>query len=137
MHIIQLFLTIFSTFTQKTIFYFLVHHVLFPAKNVCFYYYVYDVFEKSNEYFRSATAKLTKRISAEAFNIQPPPKHDISSQNEVRASRYHLTLKNNSRRRTRQRQTWKTLCSEGKASRQKWLTTLCLSGSSCMHVVNT
>ena len=70
MHIIQLFLTIFSTFTQKTIFYFLVQHVFFPAKNVCFYYYVLDVFEKSNEYFSSATAKFNeKKISRSVWYL--------------------------------------------------------------------
>ena len=69
MHITQLFLTIFSTFTQKTIFYFLVLYVYFLLKTFAFIITYYDAFEKSNDYFRSATAKLTKRKSAEVFNI--------------------------------------------------------------------
>ena len=90
--------------------------------------------------------------------------NDISSRNEVRASRY-LTLKNNSRRRTQDIDKLRKLCPERKACRQNWLTTWCLSGrrmcitwylrssnwdivipkwfchhntaSSCMHTVNT
>ena len=93
--------------------------------------------------------------------------NDISSQNEVRASRY-LTLKNNKITVEEEQQDIDKLgklCSERKACRQKWLTTLCLSGrrmcitwylcssnwdrvilkwfchhntaSSCMHAVNT
>ena len=94
--------------------------------------------------------------------------NDISSQNEVRASRY-LTLKNNKITVEEEQQQdidkLGKLCSERKACRQKWLTTLCLSGrrmcitwylcssnwdrvipkwfchhntaSSCMHAVNT
>ena len=95
--------------------------------------------------------------------------NDISSQNEVRASRY-LTLKNNKISVEEEQQDKKNfenfvLMFERKACRQKWLTTLCLSGrrmcitwylcssnwdrvipkwfchhntaSSCMHAVNT
>ena len=94
--------------------------------------------------------------------------NDISSRNEVRASRY-LTLKNNKITVEEEQQDIDKLgklCSERKACRQKWLTTLCLSGrrmcitwylcssnwdrvipkwfchhhntaSSCMHAVNT
>ena len=93
--------------------------------------------------------------------------NDISSRNEVRASRY-LTLKNNKITVEEEQQDIDKLgklCSERKACRQKWLTTLCLSGiqmcitwylcsshwdrvipkwfryhntaSGCMHVVNT
>ena len=93
--------------------------------------------------------------------------NDISSQNEVRASRY-LTLKNNKITVEEEQQDIDKLgklCSERKACRQKWLTTLCLSdrrmcitwylcssnwdrfipkwfchhntASSCMHAANT
>ena len=93
--------------------------------------------------------------------------NDTSSRNEVRASRY-LTLKNNKITVEEEQQDIDKLgklCSERKACRQKWLTTLCLSGrrmcitwylcssnwdrvipkwfchhntaSSCMHAVNT
>ena len=54
--------------------------------------------------------------------------NDISSQNEVRVSRY-LTLKNNKITIEEEQQDIDKLgklCSEGKACRQKWLTT-CLS----------
>ena len=56
--------------------------------------------------------------------------NDISSQNEVRVSRY-LTLKNNKITVEEEQQDIDKLgklCSERKACRQKWLTTLCLSG---------
>ena len=56
--------------------------------------------------------------------------NDISSRNEVRASRY-LTLKNNKITVEEEQQDIDKLgklCSERKACRQKWLTTLCLSG---------
>ena len=58
--------------------------------------------------------------------------NDISSQNEVRASRY-LTLKNNKISVEEEQQDKKNfenfvLMFERKACRQKWLTTLCLSG---------
>ena len=55
--------------------------------------------------------------------------NDISSQNEVRVSRY-LTLKNNKITVEEEQQDIDKLgklCSERKACRQKWLTTLCLS----------
>ena len=56
--------------------------------------------------------------------------NDISSQNEVRVSRY-LTLKNNKITVEEEQQQdinkLRKLCSERKACRQKWLT-LCLSG---------
>ena len=55
--------------------------------------------------------------------------NDISSQNEVRVSRY-LTLKNNKITVEEEQQDidkLEKLCSERKACRQKWLTTLCLS----------
>ena len=59
---------------SKKNFYFLVQHVLFPAENVSFYYYVMPYLKRvTNEYFRSAIVKLTKRKSAELFNIQPRP----------------------------------------------------------------
>ena len=92
---------------------------------------------------------------------------DISSRNEVRASCY-LTLKNNKITVEEGQQDigkLGKLCPERKACRQKWLTTLCLSGwrmcitwylyssnwdrvipkwfchhntaSSCMHALNT
>ena len=58
--------------------------------------------------------------------------NDISSQNEVRASRY-LTLKNNKISVEEEQQDKKNfenfvLMFERKACRQKWLTTLCLLG---------
>ena len=56
--------------------------------------------------------------------------NDISSQNEVRASRY-LTLKNNKITVEEEQQDIDKLgklCSERKACRPKWLTALCLSG---------
>ena len=56
--------------------------------------------------------------------------NDISSQNEVRVSRY-LTLKNNKITVEEEQQDIDKLgklCSERKACRPKWLTTLCLSG---------
>ena len=56
--------------------------------------------------------------------------NDNSSRNEVRASRY-LTLKNNKITVEEEQQDIDKLgklCSERKACRQKWLTTLCLSG---------
>ena len=56
--------------------------------------------------------------------------NDISSQNEVRASR-HLTLKNNRITVEKEQQDIDRLgklCSERKACRQNWLATLCLSG---------
>ena len=55
--------------------------------------------------------------------------NDISSQNEIRVSRY-LTLKNNKITVEEEQQDIDklgTLCSERKACSQKWLTTLCLS----------
>ena len=59
----------FTIFPHKTIFYFLVHHVLFPAKN--FFFIVDDVFEKSNErIFSFGNCKVNeKKISVEVFNI--------------------------------------------------------------------
>ena len=56
--------------------------------------------------------------------------NDISSRNEVRASRY-LTLKNNKITVEEEQQDIDKLgklCSERKACRQKWLAALCLSG---------
>ena len=68
MHIIQLSLTMFP---HKIMFYFLVKHVLFPART--FSFIINDVFENRNDNIRSETTELTKRKSAEVFNIRPRP----------------------------------------------------------------